>query len=162
MFKIFEPKVESKVEPKVIEIKPLPTKVFSEDSSTTNIAPIIKSPIIESTKVIKSPIIEIGQSATSGFVKLSDFGARPYPSTTVSLLKYDKENIKHGKVIKDYTAKEGAHNIMVQYDDGRTETFTDADDEKVMIKINSASYSRGGKKSRKSRKFKKKSVRKRY
>ena len=107
----------------------------------------------------------IGQVKTNDWVPLKDFTARPYPMTRVSV-KFADGTIKEGLVEQDYSAKPGAKNIMVEFDDSTIQRFTSSDGDNVSMKIGDViGHYRGGikrktrrnktrrnKKSRKSRK----------
>jgi len=106
-------------------------------------------------KTITPPTI--GQTPTENYVPLKDFTARPYPSTNVSI-KYKDEPAISAKVVRDDDSTPGAQNIMVEYQDGKTQKFTSVDGDDISIQIGSVTaHYRGGikRKYRLSRKNKK-------
>jgi len=89
---------------------------------------------------------KIGQYKTTGFVKLSDITARPYPMTNVTI-KFEDNTTKPAMVIRDEDSMEGPQNIMVEYRDGNTQKFTAKDGEKIQMKIGEVTaHYRGGRK----------------
>ena len=95
----------------------------------------------------------IGQSPTTDFINLSTITARPYPGTSVEI-KFSDGTIQKGTVVRDDTAPEGAQNITIEYDNGKTQKFTSANSD-VEIKIGSViQHYRGGKKRRSQKKSK--------